>query len=89
MTGKVAIEADHAAGEQLRAAAAQPPEQRLLPGPGASRDGAQHGPPGAAVSATIRSCGNGAAPWPSCAAVPVQPNIARFSGVSARFTSVD
>ena len=44
--------------------------------------------PARVVSATIRSCGNGAAPSPSCAAVPVQPNIARFAGVSARFTSI-
>jgi hypothetical protein len=42
--------------------------------------------PARAVSAT--SCGNGAAPSPSCSAVPVQPNIARFSGVSARFTGI-
>ena len=44
--------------------------------------------PARAVRATIRSCGNGAAPSPSCAAVPVQPNIALFSGVSATFTSI-
>ena len=44
--------------------------------------------PARAVSATIRSCGNGAAPAPSCSAVPVQPNAFRFAGVSARFTSI-
>ena len=44
--------------------------------------------PARAVSATIRSRGNGAAASPSCSAVPVQPNIARFAGVSARFTSI-
>ena len=39
--------------------------------------------PARAVSATTLSCGNGADPCPSWAAVPVQPNIARFAGVSA------
>ena len=46
MTGEVAIETDHAAGEQLRAAAHQPGEQRLLPGPGTATDRAQHGTAG-------------------------------------------
>jgi len=44
--------------------------------------------PARTVSATILTCGNGAAPSPSCSAVPVQPNIARFSGVSGMFTSI-
>ena len=44
--------------------------------------------PARAVSATILTCGNGAAPSPSCSAVPVQPNSFRFSGVSATFTSI-
>ena len=35
--------------------------------------------PARAVSATTRSCGNGAAPSPSCSAVPVQPNVFRFA----------
>ena len=44
--------------------------------------------PARLASATIFSCGNGAAPSPSSAAVPVQPKNARFAGVSARFTSI-
>ena len=36
------------------------------------------------MSATIRSCGNGE----ESSAVPVEPNTARFSGVSARLTSI-
>ena len=40
--------------------------------------------PARAVSATTRSCGNGE----ESSAVPVEPNIARFAGVSARFTSI-
>src|ERR1017187_1256193 len=44
MTGKIAIKADDAAGEQVWAAARQPPEQRLLPGPRTAEDGAEHGP---------------------------------------------
>ena len=44
--------------------------------------------PARAVSATILTCGNGAEPGPSWLEVPVQPNIARFAGVSATFTSI-
>ena len=44
--------------------------------------------PARAVTATTRSCGNGADPPPSCAAVPAQPDAFRFPGVSARFTSI-
>ena len=40
--------------------------------------------PARAVSATTLSCGNGA----ESSAVPVEPNMARFAGVSARFTSI-
>ena len=40
--------------------------------------------PARAVTATIRSCGNGAEP----SAVPVEPKNARFAGVSARLTSI-
>jgi len=36
------------------------------------------------VTATILSCGNG----DESSSVPVEPNIARFAGVSARFTSI-
>jgi len=44
--------------------------------------------PARAVTATILTCGNGADPSPSRAAVPLQPNIFRFAGVSATFTSI-
>ena len=40
--------------------------------------------PARAVTATTRSCGNGA----ESSAVPVEPKNARFAGVSARFTSI-
>ena len=40
--------------------------------------------PARAVRATIRICGNGA----ESSAVPVEPNMARFAFVSARFTSI-
>ncbi len=44
--------------------------------------------PARAVTATILTCGNGAAPSPSWPEVPVQPNSFRFAGVSATFTSI-
>ena len=52
---------------------------RLLPriAPGMAR-------PARAARATTRSCGNGEESSP----VPVEPNMARFAGVSARFTSI-
>ena len=40
--------------------------------------------PARAARATTRSCGNGE----ESSAVPAEPNIARFAGVSARFTSI-
>jgi hypothetical protein len=40
--------------------------------------------PARAVTATILSCGNGA----ESSVVPVEPNIARFAGVSATLTSI-
>ncbi len=43
--------------------------------------------PARAVITTASNCGNGALPGPFWLRVPVQPNIARFAGVSARATS--
>ena len=47
IAGEIPVEAGHAAGEQVRAAARQPFQQGLLPGPAAAQDRAEHGPAGA------------------------------------------
>ena len=71
-------------GRRTAPAAARDRFSRTAPGPAAAQDRARHGPAGAAARATTRSCGNGEESSP----VPVEPNMARFAGVSARFTSI-
>ena len=84
MAGKITIEAGDSAGEQVRASLHELFQQSLLAGMTAAEDRAGHRAARAGGDRDILSCGNG----DESSSVPVEPNITRFAGVSARFTSI-